>query len=62
MSIQIPELSSETAKNETVEAIQKAKKRITEFFDYVNDKRPSIADICREYNFDEINLKKKNKQ
>ena len=29
MSIQIPELSSETAKNETVEAIQKAKKRIT---------------------------------
>lgn len=59
MSIQIPELSSETAKNETVESIQKAEKNISEFFNYVNDKRPSIGEICRKYKFDEINLKKK---
>lgn len=59
MSIQIQELSSETAKNETVESIQKSPKTISEFFDYVNDERPSIAMICRKYKFDEIVLKKK---
>lgn len=59
MSIQIPELSSETAKRETVETIQKAKKSITEFFNYINEERPSIGEICRKYQFEDINLKSK---
>lgn len=59
MSIQIQELSSETAKSETVESIQLADKKISEFFNYVNNENPSIGAICRKYKFEEINLKTK---
>ena len=59
MSMQISEISSETAKKETVNTIQMAKKRITELFNYVNDEHPSIGEICRKYRFEEINLKSK---
>lgn len=59
MSIQIPEISSETSKNDTVKSVQLAEKKLTEFFDYVNDNHPSIGEICRKYKFDEIDLKTK---
>ena len=59
MSIKISEISSETAKKETVESIQNAEKKLTTFFDFVNDEYPSIGEICRKFKFDEIELKNK---
>ena len=59
MSIQIQEISSETAKKETVESIQHAPKRISNFFNSVNDESPSIGEICRKFKFEEIELKTK---
>ena len=59
MSMKISEISSETAKKETVKTIQMAGKKITELFSYVNDKHPSIGEICRKYKFENINLKNK---
>lgn len=59
MSIQIAEISSETAKNETVEKIQKANKGITSLFTFVNEERPTIGAICRKYGFEDIQLRGK---
>lgn len=60
MSMKISEISSETAGKDTVQSIQSAKKSLTEFFDYINDKRPTIGEICRKYKFETITLKTKN--
>ena len=57
MSIQISEISSETAKNDTVKTIQNASKSITELFNYINSNNPSITDICVKYKFEDIELK-----
>jgi Asp-tRNA(Asn)/Glu-tRNA(Gln) amidotransferase C subunit len=59
MSIQIAELSSETSKRETVESIQKSKKEISKFFEYINEKNPKISEISRKYEFENIILKTK---
>lgn len=57
--MQIAELSTETTTNENVEKIQKANKKISEFFNYVNEENPSIGAISRKYNFENIQLKRK---